>query len=421
MKSRTLLSATIYVAGVTLLIRVLGLLRDSLLAGRFGIGEDVDEFFIILAWGNFLTSVFATSGINVMIPRLKSAKTIPDEFTFELAHHLLIFTLGLVFISVLTGCLFVGFSHFPVSLIFFGVLIFIFQSLNHFITSILNLYNVFVRTSFYFGIPICITLTAFVLNSLDSFTLLSFFVLGCFVQLISLGYLLGQHISQTRFLTSRALYFVSSELKNWFGIALATFYFPASELLIVQLSTYLGDGAVAMSGYAARVPFALSSLVIYAVWTVFLPNMRLEAGKLISRRDLLRTLKVCSVALIVSLVTAQLSPWIVDVIYGHGKTIDALSLQEIIKMQRNLIYTIPLQIFVNLALRFLHANGKIWISIFFAMVGIGVQAVYCIHIDKSLNGLTIGFLANFAIVLILLLSCNLIAGRRRAGFGNSSH
>lgn len=78
--SRRLFRSTMTVGGMTMLSRVLGLLRDVVLARLFGAGAGADAFFVAFRIPNFLRRLFAEGAFSqAFVPVLSEYKTRRDD------------------------------------------------------------------------------------------------------------------------------------------------------------------------------------------------------------------------------------------------------------------------------------------------------------------------------------------------------
>ena len=86
-KKGGLLASTLVVSSMTLLSRVLGLVRDVVLARLLGASAGTDAFFVAFRIPNFLRRLFAEGAFNqAFVPVLSEYRTRQrDEGTFGLA------------------------------------------------------------------------------------------------------------------------------------------------------------------------------------------------------------------------------------------------------------------------------------------------------------------------------------------------
>ena len=162
--SKKLLKNTALVGGMTLSSRVLGLVRDMVLA-RFGIGAGMDAFFVAFKIPNFMRRLFAEGAFSqAFVPVLSEyksqrseaeVKSLVDRVSGTLAGVLSLITLVGVLASPLLVTLFApGFLDDPAKFqltstllsITFPYLLFI--SLVAFAAGILNTYGRFAAASF---------------------------------------------------------------------------------------------------------------------------------------------------------------------------------------------------------------------------------------------------------------------------------
>ncbi len=403
MKMTPLRITALTIACITLGIRILGLLRDGLIASEFGVGSGVDDFFLLLGWAHFLTSVFATSAINQTVPLIKSQDLDDPGLPGFIAGLLLNFLVGLFSVGMIIFMVFSVTTDFSSKIILASVYVFIFQSLNHFLTSILNLRGRFLAPASLFVFPVLSTLFALLVNNGPATDLIIAFLIGCVGQFLILLKAFQSMITFRGFFQKIVAFKNSNFFLKWTGLAVATCYFPASELLNIQLSGFLDEGAVSMLSYSGRIPLAIANLVVFAVWTVALPNMQTVSSSFLSRQDFLRVLRVAGGSLLIAMVCWVASPMMVMLIYGYGDGIESSVLNDIIDLQRLLLIALPLQVTVNLVLRFMHANGWTRTSITFSFAGLAVQGGFFWFGGFSTQSVAMAFILNFTTVLGLCM------------------
>ncbi len=99
--SAKLLKSTVTVGAMTLLSRVLGLLRDMVFANVFGAGAGTDAFFVAFKIPNFLRRLFAEGAFSqAFVPVLADVKTKRDLFAVRLLVADVSGTLGAVLLLV---------------------------------------------------------------------------------------------------------------------------------------------------------------------------------------------------------------------------------------------------------------------------------------------------------------------------------
>jgi len=63
-KSKTIFSAAVILGAAALISRVLGLVRDRLLAGRFGAGDELDIYFAAFRLPDFIYSILIMGAVS---------------------------------------------------------------------------------------------------------------------------------------------------------------------------------------------------------------------------------------------------------------------------------------------------------------------------------------------------------------------
>ena len=119
-QTKTIAASAIILAVATLISRILGLIRDRLLAGRFGAGTDLDIYFASFQIPDLIYNVLFTGSIVVCFLPLFSEYYLKDkEESWRMTNYVLnVFAFLLVSISFfffiftpqLVDCLVTGFS-----------------------------------------------------------------------------------------------------------------------------------------------------------------------------------------------------------------------------------------------------------------------------------------------------------------------
>lgn len=99
--SKTLLKSTLVVSGMTTLSRVLGLIRDVVIARVFGAGLEMDAFIVAFRIPNFLRRLFADGGFSpAFIPVLSEYRASRSEPELRALVDQTTATLGLVVLAI---------------------------------------------------------------------------------------------------------------------------------------------------------------------------------------------------------------------------------------------------------------------------------------------------------------------------------
>src|SRR3989304_3711228 len=103
--SDRLLRSTVTVGGMTFLSRILGLVRDVVLARFIGAGMGADAFFVAFRIPNFLRRLFAEGAFSqAFVPVLSEYKTQRGQAEVrDLADHVVGALGGILFLVTLAG------------------------------------------------------------------------------------------------------------------------------------------------------------------------------------------------------------------------------------------------------------------------------------------------------------------------------
>ena len=237
---------TIQIAIVTLAIRSLGLIRDSLIASELGVSIEVDNFFLTLNWIGFVISIIAASSINMFIPKIKEKIGQGGSFEEAFFH----FNKRLVFLSLLVSIIlfltlrFLLFFSLPLALEAAVILFFWIHS--YWLSSVLNTVADFIVPALLFVLPIVTVMGGLLSGEVLAQGLVLFFMIGVIIQWSILSYRVVSNSSLVVTDLFNLEMMGGVELKKWFGIALATIYFPVVELQNVFFAQTLPEGSIAM-------------------------------------------------------------------------------------------------------------------------------------------------------------------------------
>lgn len=386
--------AALQIAMITILIRGLSLVRDALVAGHFGVNVEADQFFLILYWANFVTTLVATSALNLYIPRLKlkSGRFGPLFANFYASQYYQLITF--FFVLILVGFAFL--TNFGWLSVFFCGSIFVTQSLSHFYSSLVNLKSRFVLPSILFGLPIVSTLVFFLTSFESGEQLLGFFALGSALQALCI-YLLAREKLKARLAPQNLSRFKSlSGLQSWVWLAAGTLFFPAANFLNIQLAAFLPEGTVATLSYASRIPFAISNVLIFAFWTVALPTTEVSKDRgFLNKQMYLRLVKIGGVTIVFSFFGVFLGEWAVHLLYNFKGNLELDRLSSIVTYQAWYFYVLPAQVVTSLLIRFLHILGEAKVALWVCLLGLGAQVFVFLGFGQSDWTIPVGFALNF--------------------------
>jgi putative peptidoglycan lipid II flippase len=104
-QTKNITSAALILAGSSLISRILGLLRDRLLAGAFGASPNLDVYFASFRIPDFIYNILIAGGVVVALVPLFSEYFIKDkkEAWDFIDNTLNVFLFFLIFVSLLVG------------------------------------------------------------------------------------------------------------------------------------------------------------------------------------------------------------------------------------------------------------------------------------------------------------------------------
>ena len=296
----SLLRAAASVSGMTLLSRILGFVRDTLLAILFGAGSSMDAFVVAFRLPNLLRRLFAEGAFSqAFVPVLGEYRTREgDAATRELAGKVLAVLAAALLVATLIGVVAAplvvyatasGFAHEPdkfaltVTMVRICFPYILFISLVSFAAGILNTYGAFKAPAF---TPVLLNL------SFIAFALLVAPHMERPVVALAWAVLAGG-VVQLAFLVPFLRHVRMLPRPRWDprdpGVRrILTLMAPAavgvsvaqlSQLINTQIASHLGDGPMSWIYYADRLMEFPSALLGVALGTVILPSLvRHHAG-----------------------------------------------------------------------------------------------------------------------------------------------
>jgi putative peptidoglycan lipid II flippase len=337
--SRTLFKSTGVVSALTLLSRILGLVRDVMLAAAFG-GPRLDAFFVAQMIPNLGRRMFAEGAFSqAFIPVFTRTRQDGTPEQVRQLTSVVMGTLGGVLaVITLVGCLAApllvwvfapGFKHDPAqaalgaSLLRWTFPYLMFISLTSMVGSILNVYGMFAIPAFTPVIlNLCIIASAFI--DPDSVQMLAYavFVAGLLqflFQLPALGRLHLLTLPRWGWGEPPVRRIVSLMVPVLVGSSVA----QISLLLNTSLATLVGSGAVSWLNFGGRLMEFPTGIFSIAVGTVIMPSLSAQHAKR-SSLDFsatldwgLRTILLLGVPSALGLVL--LGGPLVATIFGHGR------------------------------------------------------------------------------------------------------
>lgn len=378
----------ILVASISLLVKGLGFLKESVVASVFGLSEQLDTYFIAMLIPGFISSVFLGSFKNVFIPNYVSElKTGRNINKFQGTGFFIIFIISLIFFlvaflftdiyitNIFPGHTKAYYDLIKLQFVYVApcILIWGFSAL---ISGLLNINNEFKYSSLD-SIFLPIVIIIFILFFKDYFgdavlavgTLLGSLLNFCFLVWIGLKKNVIK-LGKPDFKNANAILMIKqvpAKASSGFltGLIGVTDQYFAAQLAI---------GSIAALNYGGKIPAFITGLLILVMGNVLLPyfSKKVIENKAKAFEDVLKLLKWLFLASsIIAIVSIFLSDYVVELLFQRHAftgqdTVTVSSIQKII-----LIYA-PFTICGMVLVNFLTSINK---NSFMAYVAFGSMLV----------------------------------------------
>lgn len=344
--SKALFKSTSVVSALTLLSRILGLVRDVTLAAAFG-GARLDAFFVAQMIPNLGRRMFAEGAFSqAFIPVFTETKTQrPHEDVRELTSVVMGTLGGVLALITIAGCLAAplmvwlfapGFKHDPAQAALGGDLLrwtfpyLMFISLTSMVGSVLNIYGQFAVPAFTPVIlNLCIIAAAYVVPDTDprAVYMLAYavFIAGILQFLFQLPWLMRLRLlgwPRISWRDPRVRRIAALMGPVMIGSSIA----QVSLLLNTSLATLVGSGAVSWLNFGSRLMEFPNGIFSIAVGTVILPSLSAHHTQRSPQQFSetmdwgLRTMLLLGLPSAVGLIV--LGGPLVATIFGHGRFSD---------------------------------------------------------------------------------------------------
>lgn len=392
--NRQIFSAALIIAAATLAVKVIAVVKDSIVVGQFGLGDQLDAFLIALVIPTFATTVIAGSFNASFLPpyiRIKEQegaeaakrlfanimlldllvlvimafvmmagalpllKLIAWEFTGEklaLAHHLYLLLLPVI---VLEG-----------QIILWG--------------SVLNAGEKFALVAWAPALsPIIIIVGLITLVPHWGITALACAtVVGFAAELAAIGLVLRRRglLPQPRWYKSAKG--TGEVYKNYFPVLFGSVIMSSTVVIDQAMASWLAAGSVTALNYGNKVPSALTGLGVAALGTAVLPyfSKLIAQGDYAAIRHTLRTYVGWILVLSVpaTLVLLGFSEWIVKLLFERG-SFKADDTALVTDVQRMYLLQIPFFLVGVFCVRLLNALSKNYLVMIICVVNLIVNVV----------------------------------------------
>lgn len=350
---------------LTTLPKVLGLLKEILIARTFGVSIDVDNYILILAYITFPLSFYISGTQTFLIKKMKKSDEKNSKMLFESFLYLNILFGFLIIPIFLYTCL-ESLSFFSDISIYDFILLcsyYLVTSTNTLLYGYLQAKNK-LNKNFLTPIlsPIGFILILAVFEPAFSTLILALFI-SVFFELLFLSQQIRKKVSLYFFNLNYLITF-KKNIKEWVGFCVLSFI-PSFIPLILQLlfNTY-GEGSISVISYSSKVPLAISGLLltVVSVYTFTYIEELLENNlKNIKKKINQFQLIIFLLTIPISLVIIFFSKDIINLIYA-GDKISSSRIIEIYRFQLIYLINIPflvLNMFLWRCLVFLGITKKL--------------------------------------------------------------
>jgi putative peptidoglycan lipid II flippase len=433
MTQAKLIKPVLFITAFYIFSLFLSIFVQVILASRFGVGLEIDSYFVAFAIPSFFVLILSTSISKVFIPlfvdcQIKKGERSAWLLASNFINTALLFLILLIVLSELLAKYYIHWLapglnkpsyNLAVSLIRLFLPVIFFAGLNTFLTSLYYAANRFLKPSI-----------AFVLNSMTVFLTVLFFSNRFGIYSIAYG-VLAAAILQCFFLVpvlfhkySFILEINNSDLikllRLLFPVVIGAMFYKAVPLIEKNIASGLSSGSISYLGYVYRIIPILLALTTTGISTTFFPLL----SRYVSRKDWAKArrtflLGINSLMIIVSPLVIYLIVLRVDVIkllYQRGQFTyqDTLATASIfiyylIALFFMAISTLPSQIYA------ITQDTKILIPI--GLLETVAYAIYCVTLAKlfKLQGIAmafalyylIAFLINYAVLYIRIKNFSL--------------
>jgi putative peptidoglycan lipid II flippase len=410
------LKISIVLAGLTLLGRFLGMLRESVIAAQLGLTELTDAVLLFLTLPDFLVSLLLIGGINsALIPALKSEQdSVGDKLLGNSIILSIIFAFGVgtwfivspnVPLSILAPSL--NFDKVPnlqLGLNFFP-LIFLFACFIALINAVLfsnNRFYIAPLTVALFNVMIILFFCFVDLSNFNIFWFSCWFLAAISLRLFLLSLPVVPFIKSVTFGT------IKKQKKYWgvFTMGLMSFgTFAIAPTAFRSVYAIQGDGFLAIFSFANKLFEVPMGLIVGTITTILLPY---ASGLIAKGSDeyeeiFIEVLRATFALAVISLIlTLLFIPFYVELFFEHG-VLEKIDTQQISIATKTMFIGAPFAAISLILIVHLNANDSaekivfslapcLVISLFFAKAG----NIYTFGLDQSI----------FALNLFYFLSCS---------------
>ncbi|WP_100611541.1 murein biosynthesis integral membrane protein MurJ [Confluentibacter lentus] len=380
--SNPLIRNIIIVGVISLLFKVIGFYKETMIASSFGLSELLDTFFIAILVPSFVQSVFISSITNIFIPNY-IAEIKQGGNTSSLQSVIFLVTLGITLFSIVLAYLTTDFfleliypghteSYYQLikDQLFIILPCLIFWSLSSVFSGLLEMSNKFFISSISTIFPL-LTMIFFLLflkESLGNMVLAMGTLIGNALGFIFLLAVILKHKHLS--LAKPTINYNTKLMLRQLPPKMSSSFLTAMNNYIDQFfAAQLAIGSIAAINYGIKIPSFAVSIVITALGSVLLPHFsRLVNDNLkMAYGHLFRILKwVVGVSLILIVIGIFMSDFIVELLFERNEFTHDDTLKVALIQKITLAY-VPFYLSTLIIVKFLTSINKnhfmAWVSL----------------------------------------------------------
>ena len=393
--NRRIFHAMAVITAATVAVKLASVLKDIIIAGSFGLGDDLDAFLIAFVIPSFATSVLAMSFIGAFMPVFIRVREREGEAAAKrlFAHvvvldFLVLLAASIVLVAAAPALLkLVAYEFSPGKLELARELYLILVPMV-LLTGQASLWGAVLNAGEKFALvaaapivtPLLIVVLLLVLGrgELDITLVAWGTVIGCAAELALIGVALARRGLLTMPRWQRGTGATAEVMKHYVPLVAGALIMSSSSVIDQAMASWLGSGAVAALTYGNKIPSFLSGIGVTAVGTAVLPHFSrlIAVGDYTELRHVLRTYARWILVLTVP-VTALFvvgSEWLVKVMFERGAfTREDTKLVALI--QQMYFLQVPFFILGMLGVRLLLATSKTYLLTAMSVVNLAVNVV----------------------------------------------
>ncbi|HEX2826099.1 MAG TPA: lipid II flippase MurJ [Burkholderiales bacterium] len=390
--NRRIFHAMAVIAVATVGVKAAAMIKDMIVAGKFGLGDDLDAFLIALVVPTFATAVLAQAFIGAFMPAFIRVREQEGEARARriFAHVMLLDLLILLAAAALLAVfglpiLRVLAPEFSASKLELTHELYMILLPMVVLTGQCGLWGAVLNAGEKFALvalaPIAtpLLIVALLIAVGADITAVAWgTVLGAAVELVVIGVTLARRglFPLPRWHRDRSA--TAEVLRHYVPLMASTVIMSGAGVVDQAMASWLGSGAVAALSFGNKIPSFLTAIGVSAIGTAVLPHFSrlIAVGDHASLRHVLRTYAFAILALSVPVTAALIvgSEWIIAILFQRGAfTRDDTSLVAFI--QQMYFLQVPFFMLGMLGVRLLLATSRTYLITAMSVVNLAVNVV----------------------------------------------